>query len=275
LKEREPHAAGVGAILVEDAGIVDYRGLCSRLEELLVESGHTVRTGWPVRSLSQVATGQRLESDRDCVDARVVVNCAGLHADRVARLAGERPDLQIIPFRGHYYTLRPESQHLCRHLIYPVPDPRYPFLGVHFTRLVSGGVECGPNAVVAFAREGYRLGDLSVRDLREMVGYRGFRRLLLANWAQGSRELARSVSRRLFVRGLQRLIPEIRPADVEAAPSGVRAQAVLPDGSMADDFIVTERHRSIHVYNAPSPAATAGLEIGRIIAGKARAQLDA
>jgi len=191
--------------------------------------------------------------------ARWVVNCAGLYSDRVTALAGQRPQVKIIPFRGEYYKLRPEAFHLCRNLIYPVPDPSFPFLGVHFTRMIDGTVECGPNAVLAFAREGYRKTDVNLSDLVETLSDRGFQRLALKYWRVGLGEMVRSVSKAAFVRALERLVPEVRTADLEPAPAGVRAQAVAPDGTMVDDFLIQPAGRVVNVCNAPSPAATASL----------------
>src|SRR5262249_54102479 len=192
-------------------------------------------------------------------------NCAGLHSDRVMTLAAPRPEAHIVPFRGEYFALRPAAQHLCRNLIYPVPDPSFPFLGVHFTRMIGGGVECGPNAVLALAREGYRKSDISVRDLFATLTYPGFLRLASRHWRMGLGEMWRSLSKAAFVRALQRLLPAIRAEDLEPAPSGVRAQAVMPDGAIFDDFLIEANGRVINVLNAPSPAATAALNIGKMI----------
>jgi L-2-hydroxyglutarate oxidase len=204
--------------------------------------------------------------------AQYVITCAGLQSDRVARMSGQQVDAKIIPFRGEYFELKPEVQHLCRNLIYPVPDPNFPFLGVHFTRLIHGGVECGPNAVLAFAREGYLKRNISVRDLADTLTYRGFLRLAAKYWRTGAGEMWRSFSKRAFTKALQRLIPEIREEHLVCAPSGVRAQAIAPDGSIIDDFWILETERVVNVCNAPSPAATAALNIGRLVVDKLAAR---
>jgi L-2-hydroxyglutarate oxidase len=197
--------------------------------------------------------------------AKYVVTCAGLQSDRVARMSGQEVSAKIVPFRGEYFELKPEAQHLCRNLIYPVPDPKFPFLGVHFTRLIHGGVECGPNAVLAFAREGYRKRDISVRDLAEALTYPGFLRLAAKHWRTATKEMWRSFSKHAFAKALQRLVPEICEEHLEHAPSGVRAQAIARDGSIIDDFWILETERVVNVCNAPSPAATAALNIGRLV----------
>ena len=197
--------------------------------------------------------------------AKYVVNCAGLYCDRVTEMSGVKPEAKIVPFRGEYYELIPAAEHLCRNLIYPVPDPAFPFLGVHFTRMALGGVECGPNAVLAFAREGYHLGDVNVRDLVESLTYPGFLRMAARNWKQGLGEMWRSISKAAFVRSLQRLVPEIRSEQLHPSPAGVRAQALTRDGSLVDDFAIQVHDHVVNVLNAPSPAATASLNIGRLI----------
>lgn len=268
LRELEPHATGLAAILVHDTGIVDFKQVCARLALHLVERGQAIMTGVHVRGLVEQADGVRVKGDGLELQARAVVNCAGLHSDRVAALAGSQPPARIIPFRGEYYALKPEKQHLCRNLIYPVPDPQFPFLGVHFTRMIDGSVECGPNAVLAFAREGYRKSDLNLRDLAQTVTYPGFSRLAGRHWRMGMDEMWRSWSKRAFAAALQRLMPEICGEHLEAAPAGVRAQAITPQGTLVDDFAFAETPRIVHVINAPSPAATAALSIGGVIAGK-------
>jgi (S)-2-hydroxyglutarate dehydrogenase len=268
LKEREPHVVGRAAVLVRDAGIADYSGVCQQLARILEEKGHSLLTERRVTGILEKDGGVVVETDTGPIRARMVVNCAGLHSDRVARLAGVEPGLQIVPFRGHYHDLAPGARYLCKHLIYPVPDPAYPFLGVHFTRRTSGAVECGPNALLAFAREGYRIPDLNLRDMVEYLGYSGFRALMREHWKQGVVEFGRAVSKRRYLKALRTLIPEVEARHLLPAPAGIRAQAVMPDGSMADDFLIIERPRQIHVCNAPSPAATAGLQIGRYIADR-------
>ncbi len=268
LAELEPHAAGVAALVVHDTGIVDYRQVCERLAQRLAERGQVILTGLAVRKLVEDTYGVRVAGDGVELHAQVVVNCAGLHSDRVAALAGSRAPARIVPFRGEYYALKPDMQHLCRALIYPVPDPQFPFLGVHFTRMVDGSVECGPNAVLAFAREGYRKTDLNLRDLAQTMAYPGFVRLAGRHWRMGMGEMWRSWNKGAFVAALQRLMPEIRAEQLEAAPAGVRAQAITPQGSLVDDFAFAETARIVHVINAPSPAATAALSIGQFIARK-------
>ena len=265
LHELEPHAAGVQAIHVPEAGIVDYRQVCERLAERVREGGGTILTGARVTAVRQNDGRVILESTAGDVDAGYVVTCAGLHSDRVARLTGERPPARIVPFRGEYYELVPEAEYLCRGLIYPVPDARFPFLGVHFTRIIHGGVECGPNAVLAFAREGYRKSSVNPRDLFESLTYSGFLRMAARHWRMGLGEMWRSLSKGAFVRALRRLVPEIRSEHLLPAPAGVRAQALGRDGQLVDDFVITESERIINVCNAPSPAATASLNIGKLI----------
>ncbi len=274
LRAREPHVAGRAAIEVQDTGIVDYAAVCARLAASLRERGHAVITGAAVTSIAGASGGQRIRTrDGRTWEARIVVTCGGLQADRVARLAGARPRVRIVPFRGEYHVLRPEAEHLCRHLIYPMPDPALPFLGVHLTRMVRGGVECGPNAVLALAREGYRHRDVSLRDLGAMAAFPGFHRLLRRHWRTGIDELRRSLSRPRLARDLRRLVPELREGDLRPAPAGVRAQAVSVDGRLVDDFVIEETAAGVHVLNAPSPAATASLAIGRLVADRADARL--
>jgi len=273
LREIEPHVAGIAAIHVPEAGIVDYRGVCDRLAAILRERGHEVRLGARVLRIRSGGSRRVVETTAGELDADLVVNCGGLHCDRIARASGVASGPRVVPFRGEYYVLKPEATHLCRHLIYPVPDPNFPFLGVHFTRMVEGGVECGPNAVLAFAREGYTFGTVDLRDLVETLGYGGFHRLALKHWRSGLGEMWRSLSKAAFVKSLQRLVPEIRSEQIVPAPAGVRAQAVNRDGSMVDDFQILEAEGVVHVLNAPSPAATASLNIGRHVAEQAETLL--
>jgi len=265
LRELEPHVAGVAAIHVPETGIVDYVQVCHRLATLLTEHGAALERGTRVTGMSQHGDRMVVRSTRSDYCARWVVNCAGLHSDRVAVQSGQDPGAKIIPFRGEYFELTPEAEHLCRALIYPVPDPNFPFLGVHFTRMVQGGVECGPNAVLAFAREGYRKTDVHLGDLWESLTYPGFLRLAARYWRMGAGEMWRSISKRAFVRALQRLVPEIRGEHLVPAPAGVRAQAVARNGTMVDDFLICETERVINVCNAPSPAATSSLQIGESV----------
>ncbi|HKP13973.1 MAG TPA: L-2-hydroxyglutarate oxidase [Blastocatellia bacterium] len=268
LRELEPHAEGLRAIHVPESGIVDYRAVCERLAARIRERGGEVRCGARVNGFKAGAAEIVAETTLGPFAARVVVNCAGLHSDRLARLAGAQTDIRIVPFRGEYYKLTGEAEPLCRALIYPVPDPRFPFLGVHFTRMIEGGVECGPNAVLAFAREGYRKRDVSPRDLFDALAHGGFLKLARKHWRMGAHEMWRSFNKSAFVRALQRLVPEIHAAHLLPAGAGVRAQAVGGDGAMVDDFAVVEQPRVVNVLNAPSPAATASLAIGGLIVEK-------
>jgi L-2-hydroxyglutarate oxidase len=265
LRELEPHAAGVAAILVPEAGIVNYGQVCQRLLQHVLQRDGQFVSGARVTAIDPGAEEVIVHTTAGSHRASYVVNCAGLHCDRVARLSGSTPPAKIVPFRGEYYKLKPDFQYLCRNLIYPVPDPSFPFLGVHFTRMIDGSVECGPNAVLAFAREGYRRRDVNLRDLVETLTYSGFLRLARRYWRTGLAEMWRSVSKPAFVKALQRLLPEIRSEHLQPAPSGVRAQAVAPDGSMVDDFLIIPQDRVVHVNNAPSPAATSSLNIGKLI----------
>jgi L-2-hydroxyglutarate oxidase len=268
LLELEPHAAGVQAIHVPETGIVDYPAVCQRLADRIKKADGEIAFNARVGRIEANSDGVVVESTAGEFRANYLVNCAGLQSDRVAKASGQHVEQKIVPFRGEYFELQPGAAHLCRNLIYPVPDPSFPFLGVHFTRLIHGGVECGPNAVLAFAREGYRKRDISIRDLAETLTYPGFLRLAAKYWKTGAGEMWRSFSKRAFVKALQRLVPEIRGEDLMPAPSGVRAQAVARDGSLVDDFLILETERVVNVCNAPSPAATAALNIGKIIVEK-------
>jgi L-2-hydroxyglutarate oxidase len=263
LRELEPHVRGLGALHVREAGIVDYGAVADTLGRLLTGAGGDVRLGRAVLGIeARGAEGFVVRTALEEFQAGALVNCAGLQSDRVARLAGHTPPLRIIPFRGEYFRLRPEAETLCRNLIYPVPDPRFPFLGVHFTRMAVGGVECGPNAVLALAREGYRKRDFDRRDLWDILSYPGFWRLAARHAASGLGEVWRSFVKDAFVEALQRLVPAVTAADLEPAPAGVRAQALKPDGSLVDDFALVGDARAVHVLNAPSPAATSSLSVG-------------
>jgi L-2-hydroxyglutarate oxidase len=269
MREIEPHVGGVAALRVPQEGIVDYAAVCDTLAAKLTQRGARVATSARVKRLRRQGAAWIAETTAGEFEADFLINCAGLQCDRVAQLAGERRDMRIVPFRGEYYKLRPERQHLVRNLIYPVPDPRFPFLGVHFTRLIHGGVEAGPNAVLAFAREGYRKTDFNVRDLADALSYKGLWRFLRRYPSMCWYELRRSFSRQLFCRSLQRLVPEIQPGDLDTGGSGVRAQAIAPEGELVQDFMLIARPNALHVLNAPSPAATASLAIGAEIAAMA------
>jgi len=268
LGELEPHAAGIRAIHVPESGIVDYREVCRILARLIVDRGAELRFDSRIFGIQQESDRVVVETTSGDVSGGVLVNCTGLQCDRVARLGGVKPEAKIVPFRGEYFELKPEAQSLCRNLIYPTPDPKFPFLGVHFTRMIQGGVECGPNAVLAFAREGYRKRDINVRDLCESLTYIGFLRMAARHWRTGMGEMWRSFSKRAFVKALSRLLPEIRCEHLEPAPAGVRAQALSTDGTLVDDFVVQPYGRVLNVGNAPSPAATASLNIGRLVVGR-------
>jgi L-2-hydroxyglutarate oxidase len=272
LRELEPHAAGLRALHVPGAGIVDYPAVCRALARRCEARGARIVTGARVRRAEPRSDRSVLVSDAGEFGARFVVSCAGLHSDRVARACGAEVPVRIVPFRGEYYGVAPRAQGLVRNLIYPVPDPSFPFLGVHFTRMVGGALECGPNAVLALAREGYRWTDVSARDLSEALAWPGLRRLVACHWRTGFGEAWRSLSRSAFARALQRLVPEIRADDLVPAAAGVRAQALARDGSLVDDFLLVESARALHVCNAPSPAATASLAIGRRIAERVAAR---
>lgn len=270
LRELEPHAAGVVALHVPEEGIADYPRVSAKMAELVAARGGSVRTGARlVRARPERAGGWTLESTAGDIACDVLVNCAGLYADRVARLAGERPGVRVVPFRGEYYRLEGDAARLVRNLIYPVPDPAFPFLGVHFTRMIAGGVEAGPNAVLAGAREGYTKWRVHPGELADALTFSGTWRFLARHRRMVRAEIARSFSRRRFAESLRKLVPEVRESDLGPGGAGVRAQALAPDGTLVQDFLIVERPNAIHVLNAPSPAATASLAIGQYVAGKA------
>jgi L-2-hydroxyglutarate oxidase len=269
LRELEPHANALQGVHSPSTGIIDYKDVVAAIMGELVAHGVVLETGAPVKQVARTRDGLVLVTSRQVVQARHLVNCAGLHSDRVARLAGATPDVQIIPFRGEYYMIRPERRHLVRSLIYPVPDPEFPFLGVHLTNTIHGELEAGPNAVFAFAREGYGWDRVNLGDLGETLRYPGFWAMARRYWKMGSFEMYRSLSKAAFVQALQRLVPDLRAEDLAAGGAGVRAQAVSADGSLVDDFRIVADRDAIHVLNAPSPAATASLAIGRHIASLA------
>lgn len=270
LRELEPHASAVAALHSPGTGIVDFSEVAGALGRDLASREVALELGFEVRAITRVRGGGLALSTREhSVLARHLVNCAGLYSDEVARMAGAAVNVRIVPFRGEYYMIRPGRRDLVRGLIYPVPDPEFPFLGVHFTRTIHGEVEAGPNAVLAFAREGYRIGRVRPGELAGTLGYRGFWAMARRYWKTGSYEMFRSVSKAAFVRALQRLVPELQPDDVHPGGAGVRAQAVTAEGNLVDDFHILDTADAIHVLNAPSPAATASLAIGRHIAGLA------
>ena len=266
IREYEPSVAGIAGLHVPQTGIVDYLRVIAVLAELVRAAGGEIVLGARVESVRRSAGDIVLETPGGPITCRALVNCAGLQSDRVARLCGVRPGLQIVPFRGEYYELRAERRGLVRNLVYPVPDPAFPFLGVHFTRMIHGGVEAGPNAVLAWKREGYRHRDVSLRDLADMAAYGGFWRMVGRFWKTGTGEMYRSLRKAAFVTALRRLVPDLRADDLERGGSGVRAQAVEPSGLLVDDFRIVEAEGMVHVLNAPSPGATSSLSIGRTIA---------
>jgi L-2-hydroxyglutarate oxidase len=265
MREIEPHVGGVMALQVPQEGIVDYPAVCVVIRRKIEELGGRIVTGAKVTALRQKANVWTAESTSGDFEADFLITCAGLHSDRVSQLAGEKREARIIPFRGEYYKLKPERQSLVRGLIYPTPDPSFPFLGVHFTSLIEGGVEAGPNAVLAFSREGYRKRDINLADLWDSLGFVGLRRFLGKHKRMCWEELKRSFSKKLFCESLQRLVPEVRMEDLETGGAGVRAQAMSPSGDLIMDFCFARRPGALHVINAPSPAATASLAIADYI----------
>ncbi|GAA1855280.1 L-2-hydroxyglutarate oxidase [Asanoa iriomotensis] len=264
-KEYEPELRCVEALRVESTGIVDFTAVCTTLADLAEKAGATLRLGTAVTGI-EVRGGEQIVHTRSGdVVADVLINCAGLQADRVARLAGVEPPARIVPFRGEYYELTPDRRGLVRGLIYPVPDPQFPFLGVHLTRMIDHTVHAGPNAVLALAREGYRWSKINPRDIADFVGYAGLWRLARKHFRYGVTEVRRSLSRRLFAESLARLVPAVTESDLIPAGAGVRAQAIARDGALVDDFLIVARDRQVHVLNAPSPAATSSLEIAKHI----------
>lgn len=271
MKEIEPHAAGVAAVRVPQEGIADYPAVCATLARKI--NGRVV-TGARVSALRKTSDGWLAHTTAGDFESILLVNCAGLYCDRVAEMAGVHRDMRIVPFRGEYYRIKPERQYLVRNLIYPVPDPKFPFLGVHFTRLIHGGVEAGPNAVLALAREGYSKWNISLRDTMDVVSYSGFWRFLGRHARMCFNEVRRSFSKELFCASLRKLVPEITVSDLETGGAGVRAQALDPQGGMVQDFHIIRQPGAVHVLNAPSPAATASLAIGEEIAQQVRAVLE-
>ncbi|MBQ0982965.1 L-2-hydroxyglutarate oxidase [Streptomyces sp. F63] len=276
IAEHEPAVRGLAAIHVGTTGVCDYGAVARRLARLAEEGGAHIRYGAEVRAIGRRSSSVAVRTaDGAVLRSRALVNCAGLHSDRVARLAGDEPGMRIIPFRGEYHALAPGRAGLVRGLVYPVPDPAFPFLGVHLTRGIDGRVHIGPNAVPALAREGYDWRTLRAAELAGTLAFPGSWRIARRHWRYGTGELRRSLSRRAFTEAVRRMLPEVRPADLVPAPAGVRAQAVLPDGTLVDDFLFAEAPRTVHVLNAPSPAATASLPIGREVARRALAALGA
>jgi L-2-hydroxyglutarate oxidase len=273
-REIEPHVRCLAAIHVPEEGIVDYAAVCATLEREIEARGGEILVGAGVRGLRRERGWWHLETPAGEFTSKVLVNCAGLHADRIAEMAGEHPGCRIVPFRGEYQRLRPGRDHLVRHLLYPLPEPGFPFLGVHFTRRIEGGIDAGPNAVLAFAREGYTLTTVDLGDLADALTFPGLWRFGFAHPRMVARELAQSVDRKRFIAAARRLVPEIADDDfIPGGASGVRAQAMLPDGRLLDDFLWVEAEGAVHVVNAPSPAATASLAIAQEVARRALSRL--
>ena len=264
----EPHVSAVEGIHVASTGIIDYVGVCEQLRTLGEANGVDYRLGVEVTGISQGKDGYRVSTTNGDLETAKLVTCGGLQSDRLTCAGGGNPNAKIVPFRGEYFELVHHRRHLVKNLIYPVPNPDFPFLGVHFTRMIDGNVHCGPNAVLAFKREGYTKKDFSAKDLGEVLTYPGFWRLARKHWRDGMEEMARSFSKARFTKSLQALIPEVVESDLEASPAGVRAQALQPDGGLVDDFLLVESRGAVHVCNAPSPAATASLKIGSTIADR-------
>lgn len=273
LREIEPHASGLQALVVPSTGITDYAAVCRKYAESISARGGAVLTSATVTGIRRTNGEILVESSKGAFSTKALINCAGLFADRISRIAGDDPGVMIVPFRGEYYDLMPKRASLVRALIYPVPDPRFPFLGVHFTRRITGKVDAGPNAVLALAREGYRHSDINVRDLASSVTFPGFWRMARKHWRSGLDEWHRSLSKSAFVRALQRLLPEVQESDLVPGGSGVRAQALNPDGGLVDDFLFVPSGKVLHVLNVPSPAATASLAIGKAIVDTAQKSL--
>lgn len=266
IKSYEPYVAGIQGIYVPQTGIIDYREVSYKYAEKIKHFGGDIFSGNKVIDIKENGGFIQVETDHQTLTTRLVINCSGLYSDKVAKLTGMNVDYRIIPFRGEYYKIKKEKEHLVKNLIYPVPDPSFPFLGVHFTRMIGGGIEAGPNAVFAFKREGYSKTDINLRDLAGSLGWKGFRKVASKYWKTGLGEFYRSFSKSAFTKALQELIPEIQEADLEPGGSGVRAQACDTEGGLIDDFLILETEKIINVGNAPSPAATSSLAIGEHVA---------
>jgi (S)-2-hydroxyglutarate dehydrogenase len=266
LREFEPHVSGIEAIYVKETGIVDYTKVCETMASLLKDAGAELLLNTEVERIVEGSLKVDVITNRGVRTFDLAVNCAGLHSDRIARASGIDTDLKIIPFRGEYYKLRPEKRYLVKNLVYPVPNPQFPFLGVHLTRMINGEVEVGPNAVIGFKREGYKKTDFDAKDVLDIFSFKGFWKLAFKYWREGIGEMVRSYSKKAFLKDLQRLLPEVEIDDLIPTTAGVRAQALRADGTLVDDFYIINTKRTVHVLNAPSPAATACLPIGEEIA---------
>ena len=268
----KPHVNSVGGIYVTSTGIVNYKQVCLKYAQIIAEGGGDLRLNTKVQKILTRGNSQVLETNNGVFEANFIVNCAGLYSDRVAKLGHVNPQAKIVPFRGEYYELTPEKRYLVKGLIYPVPNPDFPFLGVHFTRMIDGSVHAGPNAVLSLKREGYKKSDFNLRDFTEVMAYPGFWKLAAKHADEGIKEIIRSFSKAAFVQSLQKLIPEVQAQDVVPTHAGVRAQALMGDGKLVDDFLIVQGQNSIHVCNAPSPAATSSLEIGKAIVERIKEQ---
>ena len=266
IKDHEPHCAGRRGLFVPETGIIDYKQMSEKLAVRITALGGEILLGEKIESISSSLGRQRVSTSHSSYDSKVVVVCAGLQADRLASKMDRNLDLRILPFRGEYFSLKPSAQKLVKNLIYPTPDPAFPFLGVHFTRMIDGSIECGPNAVLALAREGYLKTDFSMRDIWETITWPGFRHVARRHWRTGLGEYKRSIFKSAFVTALQRLVPEITKDDLVPAAAGIRAQACSRDGGLLDDFEIRTIGSTVHICNAPSPAATASLSIGQHVA---------
>ena len=274
LRVIEPHVAGIKAIHVPASGIADYKGVAATLAKISADTGGDLRLNTRLLKMTAQSDAVTLETDKGEFQARYVVTCGGLHADRIARQGGADVSAKIVPFRGEYFHLHPAKRDLVRNLIYPIPNPDFPFLGVHFTRMIDGDIHCGPNAVFTLSREGYTKLDVNLRDAWEAITFSGFQKLAFKHWKMGLDEIVRSYSKDRFVKTLQRLIPEVQASDLSPSPAGVRAQALTPAGALVDDFLIVNGPRSMHVCNAPSPAATASITIGEEIAERVNSALS-
>lgn len=269
IKEIEPHCAGIEGIWVPQTGIIDYKEVSQKYADLFVQLGGEILFGQNVHEIKSIGSSSEIQTQNNRFETKWIINCAGLYSDKVAKMTNKEVDVQILPFRGEYFNIKKEKEYLVKNLIYPVPNPNFPFLGVHFTRMVHGGVEAGPNAVLAFAREGYTNKTVQWKELLETLGHPGFQKVALKYWKDGLYEMYRSYSKAAFTKALQRLLPEIRKEDLEAGNAGVRAQACDSMGNLSDDFLIFEGNNIINVCNAPSPAATSSLAIGESIASLA------
>jgi L-2-hydroxyglutarate oxidase len=268
VRETEPHVNCIAGVRVFSTGIADYKQVCQKYAELVQEQGGDLRLNTRVEKIESTTTGHVLETTQGRFAARFLINCAGLQSDRVAKMGGADPQAKIVPFRGEYYELVPERRHLVKTLIYPVPNPAFPFLGVHFTKMIDGSVHAGPNAVLSLKREGYKKTDFDLKDFAEVMTFPGFWKLAAKHADEGMKEVIRSFSKAAFVRSLQRLIPEVQAEDLVPTHAGVRAQALMNDGKLVDDFLIIPGVNAVHICNAPSPAATSSLEIGKAVAGQ-------